>query len=72
MDLSKEIQEIDDEFEDDDDSVASDMIDGTCCSYCGLYFKDKKGNLFTHGYSVLCKDCWKPGDDLPKALTITF
>lgn len=33
--------------------IADDMIDGHCCSLCGLYFVKK------HGYPVVCKDCWK-------------
>lgn len=40
--------------------IADDMVDGTSCSLCGCYFI-KKGKLFTHGYPVVCWDCW---DDL--------
>ena len=38
--------------------IAEDMIDGTCCEICGQYFVDKDDNLYTHGYSVTCKECW--------------
>lgn len=31
---------------------ADDMIDGACCSHCGIYFED------SHGYPVLCKSCF--------------
>lgn len=33
--------------------IADDMIDGTSCSWCGVYFEG------THGYPVLCNDCFK-------------
>lgn len=33
--------------------IAEDMIDGTSCSMCGVYFND------THGYPVACSSCWK-------------
>lgn len=33
--------------------IADDMIDGDCCSWCGLYFK--KG----HGFPVICRGCFK-------------
>lgn len=32
--------------------MAEDMIEGHCCSGCGLYFKE------AHGYPVLCNLCW--------------
>lgn len=53
-------------------SIASDMVDGSCCSLCGCYFRNKKGNLFTHGYPVYCKDCWEPGCNHSKALVDTY
>ena len=37
--------------------IAEDMIDGTCCSLCGLYFI-KKGKLYTHGHEVACWECY--------------
>ncbi len=50
--------------------IAEDMIDGRCCSLCGCYFADVEPNksdvplnLTTHGYPVVCWDCW---DDLSK------
>jgi len=40
--------------------VAEDMMDGTICSECGSYFQgDKTDECHTHGYPVLCWDCWK-------------
>ncbi len=48
--------------------IADDMIDGTSCSLCGCYFikeiddKDPE-RLYTHGYPVVCWDCW---DELTK------
>jgi hypothetical protein len=49
--------------------IAEDMIDGTCCSLCGCYFRHPKKDpktgesigIYTHGYPVVCLDCW---DDL--------
>lgn len=32
--------------------IADDMINGYCCSLCGVYFEDE------HGYPVVCKGCW--------------
>jgi hypothetical protein len=32
---------------------AEDMIDGLCCSECGVYFEEE------HGYPVLCETCYK-------------
>ena len=32
--------------------IAEDVIDGWCCSSCGIYFKTE------HGYPVLCHRCW--------------
>jgi hypothetical protein len=44
--------------------VAEDMADGTCCTYCGQYFKHprKKDHLWTHGFPVVCKECWEELD----------
>lgn len=45
--------------------VAEDMVDGTCCQYCGCFFVDNEdGSLYTHGFPVVCWDCW---DDLKKS-----
>ena len=54
--------------------IAEDMIDCTCCTECGCYFMDEenqakhhkgeKAILYTHGYPVLCKECWTPESDL--------
>ena len=32
--------------------IAEDMIDGSCCELCGIYFRQD------HGYPVVCLDCW--------------
>ena len=34
------------------------MIDGTTCSYCGQFFQNTGGGIYTHGYPVLCRECW--------------
>jgi len=39
--------------------IAEDIIDGSCCELCCCYFVDKKENLYSHGYPVVCDDCWK-------------
>ena len=41
--------------------IAEDMIDGTCCSFCGQYFQDPDDadSCYTHGYPVACKECGK-------------
>jgi len=41
--------------------IAEDMVDGTCCQRCGMYFEDKANpdELPTHDYPVVCKDCGK-------------
>ena len=33
--------------------VADSMINGECCSWCGIYFEDE------HGYPVVCQGCFK-------------
>jgi hypothetical protein len=47
--------------------IADDMIEGRSCSLCGQYFMDKKGNIFEHGYPVVCDECWEEEDkdDIP-------
>lgn len=49
--------------------IAEDMIFGRCCSECGQYFidPDNRDYLYTHGYPVLCWDCWTEDSDLQKA-----
>ena len=56
--------------------VAEDMTDGTMCSICGIYFEDPDNpdTLYTHGYPVACKDCFRAGmrrDGLQKAIVKT-
>jgi len=31
---------------------ANDMINGTSCTFCGVFFKKQ------HGYPVVCTDCF--------------
>jgi len=40
--------------------IAEDMVSGICCSDCGMYFQHPKhkGELFEHGYPVVCQECW--------------
>lgn len=38
---------------------AEDMINGFCCSICGVYFEKE------HGYPVVCKDCY---DDIDQEM----
>lgn len=57
-------------MEEDDWSVAEDIIDGSCCAICGSFFL-KTGDeqpfeetstvmeVFTHGYPVACNGCWE-------------
>lgn len=59
--------------------IAEDMIDGSCCSECGQYFKhpmiDEKGEsigIYVHEYPVLCWDCWTKDSELPKSDVETF
>jgi len=33
--------------------MADDMIDGACCSLCGVYFEAE------NGFPVVCCACWK-------------
>lgn len=45
--------------------AADDLVEGFCCSECGIYFQAP------HGYPVLCKECHRQQRDkkngLPKA-----
>lgn len=38
--------------------IADDMIDGACCHLCGQYFVGDDDEMVSHGYEVVCKDCW--------------
>lgn len=40
--------------------IAEDIMDGTRCDVCGLFFF-KKGteDLYTHEYPATCNDCWR-------------
>ncbi|MBR6626432.1 MAG: hypothetical protein IKL04_00430 [Lachnospiraceae bacterium] len=33
--------------------VASDIINGWCCSLCGIYFEEE------HNHPVVCESCWE-------------
>jgi hypothetical protein len=40
--------------------IADDMIQGTTCSLCGQFFQgDKPDEAYSHGYPVVCWECWK-------------
>lgn len=41
--------------------IADDMINGTSCSLCGQYFQNPKKHdePYTHGYPVVCEECWQ-------------
>jgi len=41
--------------------IADDMINGACCSLCGVYFEEE------HGYPVVCESCYEPDCGYPKA-----
>ena len=41
--------------------IADDMIEGACCSECGIYFTEE------HGYPVLCESCYDEESELPMA-----
>lgn len=39
--------------------MTDDMDEGTICSVCGIPFEDEKtGKFYSHGYHVMCWDCW--------------
>jgi len=44
--------------------ISEDVIEGKACSLCTCYFVDSKNNLYTHGFPVVCNDCWS---DLTKS-----
>jgi hypothetical protein len=37
---------------------ADDLVEGRTCSLCGMFFLDKNGDVYTHGYPVVCWECW--------------
>jgi len=41
--------------------IAEDIVDGTCCTYCGMYFQDPEDpeKVYTHGFPVACKSCFR-------------
>jgi len=45
------------------DTVAEDILDGTCCQLCGCYFENPDGDsnsiLYSHEYPVTCWECWE-------------
>jgi hypothetical protein len=51
--------------------IAEDMIDGSCCSLCGQYFRLGTG-IYVHEYPVACYDCWEPDCGYQKADVKTF
>lgn len=51
--------------------VAEDMLDGTCCQYCGVWHDDilaeaksteTDGNFTPQGFPWTCKDCKEDSD----------
>ena len=53
--------------------IAEDMLDGSCCSECGCYFKHNKGEgIYVHDFPVLCWDCHTEESELQKADVKTF
>jgi hypothetical protein len=47
--------------------ISEDMLNGTCCQFCGQYFHNpnskEENTLYVHDYPVVCWDCWK---EMPK------
>ncbi len=43
--------------------IAEDLVDGTMCINCGCYFQDPDDPeaVYTHGYPVACKRCFRAG-----------
>jgi len=39
--------------------IADDIVDGKMCQLCGCFFVDEKNSLYTHGFPVVCWDCWQ-------------
>lgn len=65
--------------------IAEDMIDGSCCALCGVYFMELNEpplvidgtelheSIFTHGHSVACVECWEEDCGFPLATNkLTF
>ena len=46
--------------------IADDIINGLCCSDCGVYFWEDSKSV-EHGYPVLCWDCHSDGSEIPRA-----
>ena len=38
--------------------IAEDLNDGTVCCLCGQFFEDSPTTCPTHGYPVVCWDCF--------------
>lgn len=37
---------------------ADDILDGSCCALCGLYFTNNNSDIIPdHGYPVACESC---------------
>lgn len=36
-----------------------DTWDGTCCCMCYQDFRDTEGARISHGYAVVCHECWE-------------
>lgn len=43
--------------------ITEDILDGSCCDICGIYFSNPKDHhmCYSHGHPAACWDCW---DDL--------
>ena len=57
--------------------MAEDMVDGTMCSHCGCIFKKDDDSAYTHGYPVLCWECYdeetpQERAGIPRAKVDTF
>ena len=49
--------------------ISEDIKDGSCCSLCGMYFKQPKNNgIYVHGHPVVWWDCWKELDKTDKRI----
>lgn len=58
---------------------SEDILDGSTCAICGVYFKSVKKDkrthehyIYSHGYPVACKDCWDSKCGYPRANVDTF
>lgn len=54
--------------------IADDIIDGSCCAFCLMYFEDPEDDdfIYSHGYPVACKECWEPDCGYEKATANLF